>query len=204
MSHTLLVVTLIISEAVSALLESLTDTYYTSVTENTEDAVNKMEQAIQEAEYSRTELQQFKQKWKIITEFKVDGSQLKKDFVLVNNVALENSSSFGGLVSLSCNITYNGDTYYVLIDKSSMYTIVLKDGSVIEVPYYDSPYYNYSLGYSSNSLTLEIKDQEFVGFNAEDVDFIKLSNLQIKRIQFIYGEKPMLTDYEIVLYQAKQ
>ena len=42
MSHTLLIMSLIICKAMSALLESLTDTNYTTVTENTEDTVNEL------------------------------------------------------------------------------------------------------------------------------------------------------------------
>jgi hypothetical protein len=83
-----------------------------------------------------------------------------------------------------------------------MFTIVLKDGRVIETPCY-SGYYSYSLGYSKNSKTLKVKKLEFSGFNAEDVAFIKMTNMQIKRIQYVYGEKPLLTDYEILLYEAK-
>ena len=62
------------------------------------------------------------------------------------------------------------------------------------------------------STTLDAVYQKLTGINigeqidewdAEDVAFIKMTNLQVKRIKYVYGEKPLLTDYEIVLYEAK-
>jgi hypothetical protein len=42
MSHTLLVVALVVSEVVTALLECLADTYYTAVSEYAENALDKL------------------------------------------------------------------------------------------------------------------------------------------------------------------
>lgn len=163
---------------------------------------NQMEQYKNDADASREELQKFMQKWEIVTDFQIDGEKLKENYVVVDHVSLTNSADVGDVVHLAFSITHNGEDFYVLIDKSSMFTIVLKDGRVIETPCY-SGYYSYSLGYSKSSKTLEVKKLEFSGFNAEDVAFIKMTNLQIKRIKYVYGEKPLLTDYEIVLYEAK-
>jgi hypothetical protein len=80
---------------------------------------------------------------------------------------------------------------------------VLKDGRVIEVPYFDTPYYSHSLGYSDVYKILEIKSREFSGVNAEDISIIKLTNLQVKRIKFVFNEPPALSDYEIILYSSK-
>lgn len=156
-----------------------------------------------DAEAARTELQEFAKKWEVVTDFEIDGTKLKDDYVSVDNVTLVNSSDVGDVVKFSCVLTHNGEDFYVLIDKDSMLTIVLTDGRVIETPYYKYPYYSYSLGYSSNYKTLHIKNHEFAGFSAEEVAFIKMTNLQIKRITAIYGEKPVLTNYEIVLYNTQ-
>ena len=163
---------------------------------------NQMEQYKNDADASREELQKFMQKWEIVTDFQIDGEKLKENYVVVDHVSLTNSADVGDVVYLAFSITHNGEDFYVLIDKSSMFTIVLKDGRVIETPCY-SGYYSYSLGYSKTYKTLEVKNLEFSGFNAEDVAFIKMTNMQIKRIKYVYGEKPLLTDYEIVLYEAK-
>jgi hypothetical protein len=163
---------------------------------------SQMEQYKNDADASRAELQEFMQKWEIVTDFQLDGEKLKENYVVVDHVSLTNSADVGDVVHLSFSITHNGEDFYVLIDKSSMFTIVLKDGRVIETPCY-SEYYSYSLGYSKSSKTLEVKKLEFSGFNAEDVAFIKMTNMQIKRIQYVYGEKPLLTDYEILLYESK-
>ena len=163
---------------------------------------SQMNQYKNYADASREELQKFMQKWEIVTDFQIDGEKLKENYVVVDHVSLTNSADVGDVVHLAFSITHNGEDFYVLIDKSSMFTIVLKDGRVIETPCY-SGYYSYSLGYSKSSKTLEVKKLEFSGFNAEDVAFIKMTNLQIKRIKYVYGEKPLLTDYEIVLYEAK-
>lgn len=161
-----------------------------------------MEQYRNDANASQSELQKFKQKWEIITDFQINGEKLKDNYVVVDYADLTNSADFGDLVNLSFSITHNGEDFYVLIDKSSMFTVVLKDGRVIETPCY-SGYYNYSLGYSQSTKTLEVKKLEFSGFSADDVAFIKMTNLQIKRIKYVYNEKPLLTDYEIILYKAK-
>ena len=153
---------------------------------------------------SKAELEEFKKKWEIITDFEIEGEKLKDDYVLVDYANITNSADFDDVVNLAFSITHNGEDFYVLIDKSSMFNIVLKDGRVIETPYYDSPYYSYSLGYSQTSKNLTVKKVEFSGFSAEDIAFIKLTNLQIKRIAYKYGEKPILTDYEILLYKANQ
>lgn len=163
---------------------------------------SQMEQYKDDADASRAELQEFMQKWEIVTDFQLDGEKLKENYVVVDHVSLTNSADVGDVVHLAFSITHNGEDFYVLIDKSSMFTIVLKDGRVIETPCY-SGYYSYSLGYSKSSKTLEVKKLEFSGFNAEDVAFIKMTNMQIKRIQYVYGEKPLLTDYEILLYESK-
>jgi hypothetical protein len=167
------------------------------------NSMSKVQQFKNEAVAANLELQEFKSKWETITDFEIDGSKIKENFVLVDNVELKNSDAFKHLVSLSCRLTYNGEDFYVLIDKSSLFTIVLKDGRVIETPYYDSSYYSYALGYSSVYNTLEIDRRELSGFHAEDVAFIKLTNLQVKRIQYTYGEQPVLTNYEIILYSSK-
>ena len=159
--------------------------------------------AIAQMQQSQAELQKFKKKWEAVTDFEINGEQIRKDFVLVDQVELKNSGDFDNLVSLSCRLTYNGEDYYVLIDKSSLFTIVLKDGRVIEVPYFDTPYYSHSLGYSDVSKILEIKSREFSGVNAEDISIIKLTNLQVKRIKFVFNEPPALSDYEIILYSSK-
>ena len=161
-----------------------------------------MEQYRNDANASQSELQKFKQKWEIITDFQINGEKLKDNYVVVDYADLTNSADFGDLVNLSFSITHNGEDFYILIDKSSLFTVVLKDGRVIETPCY-SGYYNYSLGYSQSTKTLEVKKLEFSGFSADDVAFIKMTNLQIKRIKYVYGEKPLLTDYEIVLYKAE-
>lgn len=160
-----------------------------------------MEQYKEDANTSRAELQKFMKKWEIITDFQIDGQKLKENYVAVDQISLTNSADFGDVVNLSFEITHNGEDFYVLIDKSSMFTIVLKDGKVVETPCY-SGYYNYSLGYSQSTKTLKVKKLEFSGFSAEDVAYIKMTNLQIKRIKYVYGEKPLLTDYEILLYAA--
>ena len=156
----------------------------------------------EEANNARTELQKFKKKWELITDFEINGEKLKEDYVVVDHVSLTDSADFNDVVYLSFAITHNGEDFYVLIDKSSMYTVVLKDGRVIETPCY-SWYYSYSLGSSSANKTLEKNKMEFSGFSAADVAFIKMTNLQIKRIKYVYGEAPVMTDYEIVLYEAK-
>ena len=163
---------------------------------------SEMEQYKSIADASQKELQEFMQKWEIVTDFQIDGEKLKENYVVVDHVSLANSADVDDVVHFAFSITHNGEDYYVLINSSSMFTIVLKDGRVIETPCY-SGYYSYSLGYSNSSKTLEVKKLEFSGFSAEDVAFIKMTGLQIKRIQYVYGEKPLLTNYEILLYQAK-
>lgn len=162
----------------------------------------QMKNAISNADAAQRELNEFKKKWEVITDFEIDGEKLKENYVTVDHVNLTNSADFGDTVYLSFTITHNGEDFYVLIDKSSMFNIVLKDGRVIETPCYNSPYYSYSLGYSQKSKTLEVKKVEFTGFSAEQVSFVKLTHLQIKRIKYVYNENPMLTDYEIVLYES--
>jgi hypothetical protein len=83
-----------------------------------------------------------------------------------------------------------------------MFTIILKDGRIIETPCY-SNYYSYSLGYSQSTKALKVDKVEFSGFSAEDISLIKMTNMQIKRIKYVYNENPLLTDYEIVLYEAQ-
>ena len=161
----------------------------------------KMDDAIISAEASHEELEKFMQKWEIITDFKIAGEKLKENYVMVDQVSLEDSVDFYDVVNLSFEITHNGVDFYVLIDKTSMFTIVLKDGSIIETPCYNG-YGSYSLGYSQSTKTLKVKGIEFSGFSVADVAFVKMTNLQIKRIKYVYGEKPLLTDYEIVLYKA--
>lgn len=161
-----------------------------------------MEQYRDDANSSQAELQKFMQKWEIITDFQIDGEKLKSDFVVVDSVNLKNSADFDDVVNLSFSITHNGEDFYVLIDKSSMFTIILKDGRIIETPCY-SNYYSYSLGYSQSTKTLKVDKVEFSGFSAEDISLIKMTNMQIKRIKYVYNENPLLTDYEIVLYEAQ-
>ena len=160
------------------------------------------EQSQQEAEAARTELEAFKNKWEVVTDFEINGEKLKENYVSVDYVSLTDSVDFSDVVHLSFKVMHNGEDFYVLIDKNSSYTIVLTDGRVIETPCYDG-YYHYTLGYSTSSKTWEVKKLEFSGFSAEDIALIKVTNLQIKRIKYVYNEKPALTDYEIVLYKAK-
>ena len=161
----------------------------------------QLQNAVADANSSRAELQKFMGKWEVITDFEIQGEKLKENYVTVDYAYLTNSADFADVVNLSFEITHNGEDFYVLIDKSSMFTIVLKDGRVIETPCYNS-YYSYSLGYSKSTKILEVKDLEFSGFSTDDVEFIKMTNLQIKRIKYVYGDKPLLTDYEIILYTA--
>ena len=162
----------------------------------------EIEQYRAEAEAARAEQQKFAEKWQIVTDFEVDGKLLNKDFVTVDDVALKDSADFGDLVKLSCTLTHNGEDFYALIDKSSMFTVVLKDGRVLEFPCYKSSYSSYSLGYSSSSKTLQVKNFELGGFAVDEVAMIKLTNMQIKRIKYVYGEKS-LSDYEVVIYAGK-
>ena len=110
----------------------------------------EVEQYRAEAEAARAEQQKFAEKWQVVTDFVVDGNLLSEDFVTVSNVVLKDSVDFGNLVKLSCTLTHNGEDFYALIDKSSMFTVVLKDGRVVEFPCYSSQYSSYSLGYSSS------------------------------------------------------
>lgn len=162
----------------------------------------KTEQYQQEADAARAELEKFKNKWEVVTDFEINGEKLKENYVSVDYVSLTDSEDFNDVVNLSFKVMHNGEDFYVLIDKNSSYTIVLTDGRVIEMPCYGA-YYHYSLGYSSSTKTWEVKNLEFSGFGAEDIALIKVTDLQIKRIKYIYGEEPALTDYEIVLYEAK-
>ena len=49
---------------------------------------------------------------------------------------------------------------------------------------------------------MEVKNFELSGFSADEIAMIKLTNMQIKRIKYTYGEK-LINDYEVVLYTAK-
>lgn len=188
----------------SVLIGSLvTSSYLSEARADIAQANAEMEKSKMDAEKAKEELKNFAKKWEIVTEFEINGESIKEDFVLVKDVVLENSVDIDDMVKFSCVLTHNGEEFYVLIDKSSMFTVVLVDGRVIEHPYYSSPYYSYSLGYSSSYEKLEIKDVEFTGFSFEDVRLIKLTNLQIKRIKHIYYEGALLDDYEIVLYKAE-
>ena len=162
----------------------------------------EIEQYRAEAEAARAEQQKFAEKWQVVTDFVVDGNLLSKDFVTVSDVVLKDSVDFGNLVKLSCTLTHNGEDFYALIDKSSMFTVLLTDGRVLEFPCYSSQYSSYSLGYSSSVKKLDVKNFELSGFNTDEIAMIKLTNMQIKRIKYVYGEKS-LSDYEVVLYTAK-
>lgn len=174
---------------------------FAAIQEETARAEAKVEQYKSDADAAQAELQRFAEKWEYITDFEIDGTALKKDFVVVDYATLENSADFGDMCYLSFAITHNGEDFYALIDKNSSFVILLKNGRVIETPCYSS-YSHYSLGYSKSAKTLKINRLELGGFSAEDVASIKMTNIQIKRIKYTYGEKPALTDYEIVLYNS--
>ncbi|MBQ6855878.1 MAG: NERD domain-containing protein [Lachnospiraceae bacterium] len=148
-----------------------------------------------------TKLQEFEKKWELLTDFEIDGKKLKENFIVVDNISLRDSTDVDDFVNFSCELTHNGEDFYVLIDKLSQFIILLKDGRVIEIPCSKALYSSYSLGYSSVYKSLKIKDMKFTGFNTEDIMFIKLTNLKIKRIN-VYNEKPLLDNYEIVLFVA--
>ena len=187
--------------AIALILGGLCVSIIGSYEKKAQEAIARAEAAKADANAARTELQEFAEKWEYVTDFEIDGTVLKEDFVVVDYATLENSEDFSDVVYLSFSITHNGEDFYALIDKNSSFIILLNDGRVIEAPCYGT-YYHYSLGYSQSAKTLKIKRFEFSGFSAEDVASIKIANIQIKRIQYIYGEKPALTDYEVVLYRA--
>ena len=187
---------------ISALATSVASANVAGHQQKVEEYQKLMEQYKNDADASQAELQKFMQKWEIVTNFQIDGENLKSDYIVVDYANLTNSSDFGDVVNLAFSITHNGEDFYVLIDKSSMFTIVLKDGRIIETPCYGN-YYSYSLGYSQSTKTLKVDKVEFSGFSAEDIALIKITNMQIKRIKYVYNEGPLLTDYEIVLYESK-
>lgn len=185
------------------LISSTTSSYKSKAEAAIADADAKVAQYQTEADAAKKELTDFAKKWSYITDFEVDGAKLNENFVSVSNVTLTDSVDFGNTVKLSGTLTHNGEDYYVLFDKSSTFTIVLKNGQVIETPVYKSQYSSYSLGFSNNAKKLDIKNVEFSGFAADAVSFIKITNLQVKRIKAAYNEKAALSDYELVLYTAQ-
>lgn len=186
---------------ITALATSVASANVAEHQQKVEEYQKLMEQYRDDASTSQAELQKFMQKWQVVTDFQIDGEKLKSNYVTVDSVNITNSADFDDVVYLSFAITHNGKDFYVLIDKSSMFTVVLKDGRVIETPCYNN-YNSYSLGYSQALKTLKVDKVEFSGFSADDIALIKMTNLQIKRIKYVYGEKPVLTDYEIVLYES--
>ena len=168
-----------------------------------EELLQAQAEARQEADVAKAELEGFKGKWKPVGEFIVDGMMIKEDFILVEELELQDSKDFDNVVSLSCVLRYNGADYYAVLDKNSKYTVVLKNGVVYEYNVFDNPYKSYSLGYSSAHLTADISDVTFSEFTAADISYIKLTGIRLCK-KNVYYNNTVISDFEIELYAAKE
>lgn len=129
-------------------------------------------------------------------------AEVKTDLVTVSNVVLEDSSDLVDTTKLSFSLSWNGTDHFVTLSADGKCYVSLKDGSLLSYNLYKKkPAVPYSIGKDTNiwhKSTLS-ESMELHGVNACDIEYIKFSDLAVRR--YDVGNTIIDSAYEIEIYK---
>lgn len=163
------------------------------------EADEEIKEYKEEAERAQEALENYQKRF---FEASNNTAEVKTDLVIVSNVVLEDSSDLVDTTILSFDLSWNGTDHFVTLSANGKCYVSLRDGTLLSYNLYKkTPAVPYSIGKNSNiwhKSTLS-ESMELHGVNACDIEYIKFSDLAVRR--YDVGNTIIDSAYEIEIYK---
>lgn len=154
---------------------------------------------------AQKELSAFKQRFERVKDFNDGELSFSDNLAEVSDVIIEPSEDINNAVLVSFSLKHTGNDYGICIHSESTIIAILKDGTVVECPIYNEKYpfrNEVYLGSAVSGKTCKILPHEFYNILMEDINYIKLANVDVWT-QISYNRKIVLSGYEVEVFVAE-
>lgn len=153
---------------------------------------------------AEAQLLAMKQKFTAVGDLDDENITFTNQLVSISNISLKNSRDIDNTAIFTCHLTATGEKYGIWFLEDTNYVVKAKDGRVYEYKMFDNSFsynaYANKLGPGSRE-SGDLKEKEFYNITAEEIAFIKVTNVGVWKSGANYG-RTLLEDMEIELYSA--
>jgi len=153
---------------------------------------------------AQKELNDFAQKFKRVEALNEGDLSFSDNLVTVSDVLIEPSKDIDNTMLVSFALTHIGKDYGIRIHSESTIILILNDGSVVECPIYNEKYPFRSdvyLGSASYGNTCTILPHEFYNISTNDINYVKLSNVDVWT-PISFNKEIVMSGYEVEVFAA--
>ena len=150
---------------------------------------------------AQKELNDFAQKFERVKAFNEGDLSFSHNLVTVSDVLIEPSKDIDNTILVQFALKHTGNDYGIRLNSESSIILILNDDSVMECKIYNEKYPYSDDVFIGNGSTCTILPHEFYNISIDDINYVKLSNVDVWTY-VSWKQEIVLSGYEVEVFVA--